>query len=151
MHIFVVKRRNIYIVLALVIIVIVGLILWFFTRDKAVSNYPAIKYTYTNLLPEEARDLIVSNPEVVILDVRDEDAFNKGHLENALLIPLKELKNRRSELSQENVYLVYCDNGKDSQKASKLLSESGYSRVYSLVGGYSKWPYEITKPVIHTD
>lgn len=151
MHIFVVKRRNIYIVLALVIILIVGLVFWIFTRDKAVSNYSTIKYTYGNLLPEEARDLIDSNVNVVVLDVRNEKEFNKGHLENAFLLPLKELSDRREELSQENVYLVYCDNGKDSQKASKLLSESGYPRVYSLVGGYNKWPYEITKPVLYND
>lgn len=151
MHIFVVKRRNIYIVLALVIILIAGLLFWIFTRDKAVSNYPTIKYTYGNLLPEEARNLIDSNPNVVVLDVRNEKEFNKGHLENAFLIPLKELSDRREELSQQDVYLVYCDNGKDSQKASKILSESGYSRVYSLVGGYNKWPYEITKPVLYND
>ncbi|SNS45147.1 Rhodanese-related sulfurtransferase [Anaerovirgula multivorans] len=151
MHIFVVKRRNIYIVLALVIILIVGLVFWVFTRDKAVSNYSTIKYTYGNLLPEEARDLIDSNANVIVLDVRNEKEFNKGHLENAFLLPLKELSTRREELSQENVYLVYCDNGKDSQRASKLLSESGYPRVYSLVGGYNKWPYEITKPVLYND
>ncbi|AKL93609.1 rhodanese-like sulfurtransferase [Clostridium aceticum] len=151
MHIFVVKRRNLYIVLGLILVLIIALLFFVFTRDKAVSNYSTIKYTYSNLLPEEAKELIEGNPHIVILDVRSEKEYSKGHLENAFLLPLKELKDRKVELSEENVYLVYCDNGKDSQKASKLLSESGYSRVYTLVGGYKKWPYEITKSVIYTD
>ncbi|SDJ82428.1 rhodanese-like domain-containing protein [Natronincola ferrireducens] len=151
MHIFVVKKRNLYIVLALIVILIVGLLFWIFTRDKAVSNYSTIKYTYNNLLPKEAKDLMDDNPHVVILDVRNEKEYNKGHLENAFLLPLKELKARRTELDEGNIYLVYCDNGKNSKKASRFLAESGYPRVYTLVGGYKKWPYEITKSVIDYD
>ncbi|SET23141.1 Rhodanese-related sulfurtransferase [Natronincola peptidivorans] len=151
MQIFVIKRRSLYIALALIVVLLVGLLFWFFTRDKTVSNYSTIKYTYGNLLPEEAKDLIDNNAHVVVLDVRNEEEYNKGHLENASLIPLKELKSHREFLDENHVYLVYCANGKDSQKASKLLGDSGYPRVYSLVGGYQKWPYEITKPVLHND
>ncbi|AOY78252.1 hypothetical protein BJL90_06025 [Clostridium formicaceticum] len=127
------------------------MVFFIFTRDKAVSNYSTIKYTYSNLLPEEAKELIEGNPHIVILDVRNEKEYDQGHLENAFLLPLKDLKQRKSELATENIYLIYCGNGKDSQKASKLLSESGYPRVYSLVGGYKKWPYEIKKSVIYSD
>ena len=151
MRIFIIKRRNIYIVSALIVILLAVLLFWFFTRDRAVSNYPSIKYTYSNLLPEEARNLVEDNPDLIILDVRGEKEFRKGHLENAFLVPLKELARHKEELSRENVYLVYCDNGKISKKASKLLSESGYPRVYTLVGGYNKWPYEITKSVSTED
>ncbi|MCC5911218.1 MAG: rhodanese-like domain-containing protein [Clostridiaceae bacterium] len=151
MHIFVFKRRNLYIVLGLIFILISTLLFWVFTRDKTVSNYSTIKYTYAKILPEEAKGLIDSNPQVVILDVRSEEDYNRGHLENAFLVPFRDLRGVMAELDEGNIYLIYCNNGKDSQRASSLLSESGYARVYSLSGGYKGWPYEITKPVIKSD
>ncbi|SCX79179.1 rhodanese-like domain-containing protein [Alkaliphilus peptidifermentans] len=145
MRIYVFKKRNLYILAAILIVVILGLILlWQFTKDKTVSSLQ-LKYTYSQILPEEAQLLMSNNPEVVILDVRDKKDYDKGHIKDAIAIPYKNLRGQLDELDYRNTYLIYCNTGKDSAKASKIMAESGYPRVFSLVGGYKKWPYEIKK------
>lgn len=145
MRIFVFRKRDLYIAAVLILIIIVGLLLfWQFNRGSAVSSIQ-LKYSYQRLLPEEAYSLIENNTDVIILDVRSKKEFDKGHLKNAQMLPLKELKGQIEELDRQSTYVVYCENGKDSLKASKILAESGFSRVYTITGGYNKWPYGITK------
>lgn len=145
MRILVIRKRTLYISVMLILLLAVGVFLFMrFSRDSTVSNLQ-LKYTYRQVLPEEARALIDNNPELIILDVRSQKEFDQGHISNAVFLPYKDLKAHIEELDQSNTYLVYDSDGKDSLKASKLLAESGYSRVYTLVGGYKKWPYEIKK------
>ncbi|KAB3537802.1 rhodanese-like domain-containing protein [Alkaliphilus pronyensis] len=145
MRIYVFKKRNLYIFAVLLFLIILGSILfWQYTKDRAVSNMQ-LKYTYSQMLPEEAQLLLENNPEVVILDIRDIEDYKKGHIKDAIALPYRELRETIGELDYEKTYLIYCDTGKDSAKASKIMAESGYSRIFTLVGGYKKWPYEIRK------
>ncbi len=145
MRILVIKKRTLYISVILIAALIIGLLVYMgFSRDSAVSSLQ-LKYTYRQLLPEEAMALIDNNPDLVILDLRSQKEYDQGHISNAVYLPYKDLKAKMDELDQGNAYLVYDTDGKDSLKASKLLAESGYSRIYTLVGGYKKWPYEIKK------
>ncbi len=148
MRIFIFKRKNIYITLAIILILVGVFIFWNFTRDKTVSNHPGVRYIYGHLTAVEARELIQANDKVVILDVRNKKKYNKGHLENASLLPLRKVSKEQKDLDQGDIHLVYCDNGKASKKAAKILAEAGFPRVYYLVGGYNEWPYGISKPVI---
>ncbi len=145
MRIFVFRKRDLYIGTGIIIMLIIGLLLlWSFSRDKTVSSIQ-FKYSYQKLLPEEAHSFIENNSEVVILDVRSVKEYEKGHLSNAQALPLKELKGEIEHLNREKAYVLYCENGKDSVKACKILAESGFPRVYSITGGYRDWPYGITK------
>lgn len=145
MHIYVIRKRSLYIAALLIVTIIIGLlILYGLKRDRTVSNIQ-LKYSYQRLLPEEAHSLIQNNPNVVILDVRSVKEFEKGHINNATALPLKELRGEIHSLDREKAYVLYCENGKDSLKASKLMAESGFPRVYTITGGYEDWPFEITK------
>jgi len=120
------------------------LLLWQFTKDRTVSNIQ-FKYTFQQLLPEEAQLIISNNPDIVIIDIRQRTDYDIGHIRDAQAIPYKELRANLEELDTDAAYLIYCNNGKDSIKASKLMAESGFPRVYTIVGGYKKWPFEINK------
>lgn len=145
MRILVIKKRTLYISVILIAALIIGVLVYMgFARDSTVSSLQ-LKYTYRQILPEEAMALIDNNPDLVILDLRSQKEYDQGHISNAVYLSYKDLKANMEELDQNNAYLVYDTDGKDSLKASKLLAESGYSRVYTLVGGYKKWPYEIKK------
>lgn len=145
MRIFVLRKRDLYIVVGVILILIIGLAIFSqISKDRTVSSLQ-LKYNYQQLLPEEANVFIHNNPDIVILDVRSQKDYDRGHLNNALFIPIKDLKDHLGELDPNDAYLVYCDNGKDSLKASKLMAESGFPRVFSLIGGYRKWPYDIKK------
>lgn len=73
-----------------------------------------------------------------VIDVRDQEAYEKGHILNAVLIPAKDLEEDRVEIPRNIPILVYCDSGSDSLRIARLLSMRGYS-VYNLVGGYDAY------------
>jgi rhodanese-related sulfurtransferase len=104
------------------------------------------KATYQKITAKEAKDLIDSGEELVILDVRTEAEYKEGHLKNAVLLPDTEVEARAKEVlpDPQKTVLVYCRTGRRSAIAAKMLVEMGYQKVLDM-GGISSWPYEIEK------
>jgi len=102
------------------------------------------KAEYIRITPEEA--LLMMSDDVIILDVRTEEEYNSGHIQNAILIPHGEIRERaESELPDKNqVILVYCRSGARSETAARALIDMGYTNVYDF-GGIINWPYEIVQ------
>jgi NADPH-dependent 2,4-dienoyl-CoA reductase/sulfur reductase-like enzyme/peroxiredoxin family protein/TusA-related sulfurtransferase/rhodanese-related sulfurtransferase len=78
-----------------------------------------------------------SNNEHFLLDVRSKAEQITGRLPYTYNIPLEELRNRLSELPTDKKIIVYCNKGKKSYFASRILLQKGFENVYSLIGGYS--------------
>jgi len=97
---------------------------------------------YGDVSVEEAKDLIDSKPDLVILDVRTEAEFNDGHIESATNIPVDDLSSRLSELSKNNELLVYCRTGNRSTTAVGILEDNGYTRLFHMDGGITEWTRE---------
>ena len=76
---------------------------------------------------------------VTLLDVRTRQEYDSGHIEGAILMPLSELSSRVDELTPKKTVLVYCQRGTRSSQASAMLSAWGFTRVYNMLGGISKW------------
>lgn len=74
-----------------------------------------------------------------LLDVRQPAEYGNGHLAGAILIPLKELPDRLSELEKEKPLIVYCAIGGRSKMAAQLLSGYGFDNVYNMTGGIKAW------------
>ncbi len=85
---------------------------------------PVIEYETISII--EAKNLIDSEPSLMILDVRTEAEFEEAHLGEAVNIPLNELEKRIKELDKEKAILVYCRTGARSAQASDILVENGY-------------------------
>ncbi|MDY4605229.1 rhodanese-like domain-containing protein [Clostridium tertium] len=81
-----------------------------------------------------------------MLDVRSEEEYNSGHIENSILIPIDKLEEEAENIlnDKNKKILVYCRSGNRSKKASNILLEKGYTNVYDF-GGIKDWPYEIVK------
>jgi glyoxylase-like metal-dependent hydrolase (beta-lactamase superfamily II) len=91
---------------------------------------------------EELRDRIGGNSrDLVILDLREKDAFEAGHVPGARHLPRGQLELRvNSELPDPTVrILTYCEFGKISTLAAATLRELGYSRAAALDGGMEGW------------
>jgi rhodanese-related sulfurtransferase len=73
-----------------------------------------------------------------ILDVREQDEWDAGHIENAVHIPLSELPQRISELDLDADYQVTCLRGGRSAQAVQWLAGQGYS-VVNVDGGMAAW------------
>jgi rhodanese-related sulfurtransferase len=85
--------------------------------------------------------LLVNRHNGVILDVRDKGDFDKGHIVNALNIPLAKLAERSKELDKhrESPLIVVDNMGHQSGEAVKLLQKAGYTQVTRLQGGMAEW------------
>jgi glyoxylase-like metal-dependent hydrolase (beta-lactamase superfamily II)/rhodanese-related sulfurtransferase len=79
--------------------------------------------------------------DFVILDIREKDAFDAGHVPGAHHLPRGQLELRvNSELPDPTVrILTYCEFGKISTLAAATLRELGYGRAVALDGGMKAW------------
>ena len=92
--------------------------------------------------PADAVRLV--NAGAVVIDVRDQKAYEGGHIIDARSIPAAELEQRGESLKKfkEKPVLVYCDSGFASSGAAKALKAQGFTKVVSLRGGLQSWLQE---------
>ena len=103
-----------------------------------------VENTYQQITQEEAKNMM-DTQEVIVLDVREQDEFDAGHIPGAVLLPVGTItKATAASVIQDfdSVVLVYCRSGNRSKTASKALVELGYTGVYEF-GGINTWPYDI--------
>lgn len=98
---------------------------------------------YMNITAEEAKKIMDTESEYVILDVRTEEEFAQGHIPGAILIPDYEIREEaESSLPDKDaLILVYCRSGRRSKNAAQILLELGYTNIREF-GGIIDWPYE---------
>ena len=88
----------------------------------------------------DARELIEKG-DAVILDVREQQEWDEGHIPEAIHIPRGNLESRIERLAPERSrpVVVYCSSGSRSVFAARTLGELGYDDVVSLAGGFTDW------------
>ena len=100
--------------------------------------------TYQQISQEEAKNMMETQ-EILILDVREQEEFDAGHIPGALLLPVGTISGDTAAAvipELDTVVLVYCRSGNRSKTASRTLAELGYTNIYEF-GGISTWPYEV--------
>ena len=103
-----------------------------------------VENTYQQITQEEAKEMM-DTQEVIVLDVREQDEFDAGHIPGAVLLPVGTItKDNAAAVIPEpdSVVLVYCRSGNRSKTASKALADLGYTHIYEF-GGINTWPYEV--------
>ena len=82
----------------------------------------------------DLKEYLIEDISMIIVDLRDIDSYNVGHIEGAISIPFEKIE----ELSQtnlldkeQNIY-VYSGTKEDSDKGAKALTKLGYTNVHSL-------------------
>ena len=102
--------------------------------------------SYRQISQEEAKEMMDTR-DVVILDVREQDEYDSGHIPGAVLLPVGAIEEGTAAEAipeKDSVVLVYCRSGNRSKTASSKLAELGYTNIYEF-GGINTWPYE-TEP-----
>jgi len=123
--------RALKIVGIILFVVAIGIILVFGTKTHE---------SYETISQEDAYKMM--EEDVVILDVRTNEEYQEGHIENAINIPLDEITDD-IDLDEDKKILIYCQSGNRSKEASSKLYSLGYD-VYNF-GGISNWPYEVVR------
>ena len=80
--------------------------------------------------------------EFLLLDVRQPQEYQAGHIPGAMLIPLGELEARQDELDRGKKIITYCRSGHRSMAAAIALCGLGFRGVVHLDGGILNWPHE---------
>ncbi|MDA0373552.1 MAG: rhodanese-like domain-containing protein [Planctomycetota bacterium] len=94
---------------------------------------------YADLSPAEAKQAIVDDPEMIVLDVRTEPEHRMHRIDGAILVPVQELPQRIGELDPARRYVVTCEHGVRSRMACSLLVQSGFRDLRNVVGGMARW------------
>lgn len=78
-----------------------------------------------------------------LIDVREPNEFEGGHILGARNIPLSQLKTRLKELRPDKPVYLYCQSGLRSGRAAQMLHRKGYKELYHLKGGFKQWSGKI--------
>ncbi|MBQ5711600.1 MAG: rhodanese-like domain-containing protein [Oscillospiraceae bacterium] len=99
---------------------------------------------YMNITAEEAKRIMDSEEDYIILDTRTEAEYDEGHIPGAIVIPHDEIADRAEEElpDKDRSILVYCRSGRRSKLAAEALVELGYTNIKEF-GGIIDWPYEV--------
>lgn len=93
--------------------------------------------------PIEAVELL-NNGDVQLIDVRTPEEYNEGYIENAKNINFysNTFGSEIEALDKQSPVIVYCKKGGRSAKSVIKLKEAGFTKIYDLEGGISKWKEE---------
>ena len=116
------------------------------TEAPTTKTTEMINMTYEQISHDEAKRIMDTESDYIIIDARTQEEFDEGHIENAILIPEYEIQEKAPELIPDKnaLILVYCRSGRRSKIASEALAELGYTNVKEF-GGIIDWKYEIVK------
>ena len=123
---------------------IISIILMVLVITNLSSCLLGTSSAYTKISAEEAKEIMDSKYGYIILDVRTELKYSKGHIEGAILIPDYEIAEKAETVLKDKnqLILVYCQNGNKSRKAASILANLGYTNVMDF-GGIDDWPYGV--------
>lgn len=97
--------------------------------------------TYKQITQQEAKEIMDTEKNMIILDVRTQEEYDSGHIKNALCLPNEEILNEPKILpDKEQCILIYCRSGNRSRQAAQKLADMGYENILEF-GGILDWPY----------
>ena len=111
-------------------IAMAALLVWFaYSKGWILANFKSIS-------AQEAYTMVLNDKNVTLLDVRTNDEFNSHHIENALLIPVRVLEKNLVKIQtlKKRKILVYCQTGRRSVSASRILENNGFVPI-NIEGG----------------
>lgn len=96
---------------------------------------------------EQAKQILAANPKAVLMDVREDHEWQKGHAAEAVHLGKgileRDIEKAHPDLNAE--IIMYCGGGYRSVLTADAAQKIGYTKVYSLIGGYkglasAGWP-----------
>lgn len=113
------------------LLVLLGAIIAF-----SLYNYFRQKKILKTLKEEEFR---AGYRKAQLIDVREPNEYEGGHILGARNIPMSQLKTRMKEIRPDKPVYLYCQSGMRSGRAAQMLKKKGYHDLYHLDGGFKKW------------
>jgi rhodanese-related sulfurtransferase len=100
---------------------------------------PAEACRFESVSPLQAKSMIETRKDLLLVDVRSPDEFRRGALPGSTLIPFWDFTKGRYDLPKDKPILLVCAVGGRSLAVGQLLNAKGYREVYNLKGGLEAW------------
>lgn len=134
-----------------ILILSLGFIAGCSSKNKVSNTIQQSEETkgYENIDGKQTEKLLNSDKDVLIIDVRSEYEYEKGHLLNAINLPYDD-DDFKSELNEiidykDKIILVYCRSGNRSEKAAVKLVDNGFKNVKNVTDGVDEYDYKLVK------
>jgi rhodanese-related sulfurtransferase len=89
---------------------------------------------------------LISQENAVVVDVCETDEFERGHILNAINIPLKQLQDQLGQLekfrAKDKPIVLSCRSGQRANRAAAILRKNEFKKVFTLSGGLTAWEKE---------
>jgi rhodanese-related sulfurtransferase len=120
------KLSSLYPLLIIIVAVIIYSVFTFFYQKRIVKT----------VTEEEFR---AGYRKAQLIDVRESNEFEGGHILGARNIPMSQMKMRMKEIRSDMPVYLYCQSGMRSARAAQFLHRKGYRDLTQLQGGFKKW------------
>lgn len=95
--------------------------------------------TGLTITAEQLQKRLAGGEKLIIIDVREPDEWEQGHIPGARLIPLGQIGSRSNELDPGQEIILVCRSGNRSGQAQRVLEGKGFRRTVNMVGGMLRW------------
>lgn len=82
---------------------------------------------------------MLASGEALLIDVREPDEYERGHIPGITLIPMDQVQDRLDEIPDDRPVIFSCRSGNRSGQVADMLREQGYDQVYNQEGGILAW------------
>jgi len=96
-------------------------------------------HEFNELSPESLRDLIKSDKQIQLFDIREPREYQQNHIPEAALLPLPRLAAGRETIDRARPIVLVCRTGRRSRLAAMMLEKAGFDDVSLLAGGLQSW------------
>jgi rhodanese-related sulfurtransferase len=114
------------------------------TQPDITADYTPLAVLTPVIADISAQDafiMIGEKPDLIIIDVRTEQEFATGHIENAINLDYHSdnFQDELDSLDKDKPYLVYCGVGARSASALEMMEDLGFTEAYNMLGGIDQW------------
>lgn len=125
------NNNNIWLILGGLVIIALAVIIGF-SQNTAETNTLPLEVSV-----EEAYQMRENG--AFVLDVRELNEWEDGHIPDATLIPLGQLESRMGEVPEDQEVVIVCRSGNRSAQARDILKNAGFTNITSMAGGMNQW------------
>lgn len=97
---------------------------------------------FQRISKDVAKNMLATDKNTILIDIRDSQSYNEEHDENALHLTQENLSDFIVNTGKQIPVLVMCYHGNSSQSVAQYLTAQGFDAVYSIDGGYEEWRNE---------
>lgn len=108
--------------------------------NRGIADVPWAMLATNPVVSEINIDALETRPsDAVVLDVREPQEYQHGHVPGAINIPQADLASRLDEVPRDRPVMIICHSGMRSFRAAQFLNQMGINQVANIKGGTAAW------------